>query len=342
MSNGIIYSVVVPLYNEELVIDESYKRLKSVMDSTKGKYEILFVNDGSRDATRNKTENICRADKNIKLINFSRNFGHQAAITAGMNQAIGDAVIVIDADLQDPPEAIIDMISKWKEGYDVVYGKRVKRVGETFFKKFTSTAYYRLLKSMTSIDIPVDTGDFRLIDRKVCDVLNSMPEKNRYIRGLVSWIGYKQTFVEFVRKERFAGETKYSLKKMFTLAFDGITSFSYKPLIFAGYFGAFTGLIGTVLLIGTIVTSMINKNAILNLGLILSISLMMFGLMFCFMAIMGQYIARISEESKNRPLYIVANTVSYNELKNSVTFKGNRSPEIYDLKITSKGEAIGN
>ncbi|MBU3217057.1 glycosyltransferase family 2 protein [Clostridium estertheticum] len=342
MSNGIIYSVVVPLYNEELVIEESYKRLKSVMDNTNEKYEILFVNDGSRDATRNKTENICRADKNIKLINFSRNFGHQAAITAGMNQAIGDAVIVIDADLQDPPEAIIDMISKWKEGYDVVYGKRVKRVGETFFKKFTSTAYYRLLKSMTSIDIPVDTGDFRLIDRKVCDALNSMPEKNRYIRGLVSWIGYKQTFVEFVRKERFAGETKYSLKKMFTLAFDGITSFSYKPLIFAGYFGAFTGLIGTVLLIGTIVTSMINKNAILNLGLILSISLMMFGLMFCFMAIMGQYIARISEESKNRPLYIVANTVSYNDLKNSVTFKGNRSPEIYDLKITSKGETIGN
>ncbi|MBU3172015.1 glycosyltransferase family 2 protein [Clostridium estertheticum] len=342
MSNGIIYSVIVPLYNEEIVIEESYKRLKSVMDSTKGKYEILFVNDGSRDATRNKTENICRADKNIKLINFSRNFGHQAAITAGMNQAIGDAVIVIDADLQDPPESIIDMISKWKEGYDVVYGKRVKRVGETFFKKFTSTAYYRLLKSMTSIDIPVDTGDFRLIDRKVCDALNSMPEKNRYIRGLVSWIGYKQTFVEFVRKERFAGETKYSLKKMFTLAFDGITSFSYKPLIFAGYFGAFTGLIGTILLIDTIVTSMINENAILNLGLILSISLMMFGLMFCFMAIMGQYIARISEESKNRPLYIVANTVSYNELKNSVTFKGNRSPEIYDLKITSKGESIGN
>ncbi|MBU3185010.1 glycosyltransferase family 2 protein [Clostridium estertheticum] len=342
MSNGIIYSVIVPLYNEEIVIEESYKRLKSVMDSTKGKYEILFVNDGSRDATRNKTENICRADKNIKLINFSRNFGHQAAITAGMNQAIGDAVIVIDADLQDPPESIIDMISKWKEGYDVVYGKRVKRVGETFFKKFTSTAYYRLLKSMTSIDIPVDTGDFRLIDRKVCDALNSMPEKNRYIRGLVSWIGYKQTFVEFVRKERFAGETKYSLKKMFTLAFDGITSFSYKPLIFAGYFGAFTGLIGTILLVGTIVTSMINENAILNLGLILSISLMMFGLMFCFMAIMGQYIARISEESKNRPLYIVANTVSYNELKNSVTFKGNRSPEIYDLKITSKGESIGN
>lgn len=342
MSNGLIYSVVVPLYNEELVIDESYKRLKSVMDSANGNYEILFINDGSHDTTRDKVENICRKDKNIKLVNFSRNFGHQAAITAGMNKALGDAIIVIDADLQDPPESILDMIAKWREGYDVVYGKRVKRVGETFFKKFTSSAYYRLLKSMTSIDIPVDTGDFRLIDRKVCDALNSLPEKNRYIRGLVSWVGYKQTFVEFIRKERFAGETKYSLKKMLTLAFDGITSFSYKPLVIAGYFGSFTGLIGTGLLISTIITSALNKSNILNLGLILSISLMMFGIMFCFLAIMGQYIARISDESKNRPLYIVASTLSYNELKNSVTFKGNSSPEIYDLKITAKGEAVSN
>ena len=342
MNNGIIYSVVVPLYNEELVIEESYKRLKAVMDRTFEKYEILFINDGSHDATRNKVENICRKDKSIKLVNFSRNFGHQAAITAGMNKAIGHAIVVIDADLQDPPESILDMIVKWKEGYDVVYGKRVKRVGETFFKKFTSSAYYRLLKSMTSIDIPVDAGDFRLIDRKVCDALNSLPEKNRYIRGLVSWVGYKQTFVEFIRQERFAGETKYPLKKMLKLAFDGITSFSYKPLVIAGYLGGFTGFIGTVLLIGTVITSLLNQSNILNLGLILSISLMMFGIMFCLLAIMGQYIGRISDESKNRPLYIIASTISYNELKNSVTFKGNRSPEIYDLKITAKGEVISN
>ena len=337
MNNEIIYSVVVPLYNEELVIDESYNRLKSVMDSTKENYEIVFINDGSKDTTRDKVENICRKDEMIKLVNFSRNFGHQAAITAGMNQAIGDAVIVIDADLQDPPEAILDMISKWKEGYEVVYGKRTKREGETFFKKFTSKVYYRLLKNMTSIDIPVDTGDFRLIDRKVCDALNSLPEKNRYIRGLVSWVGYKQTFVEFTRQERFAGETKYSLKKMLKLAFDGITSFSYKPLVISAYLGGFMGLIGTVLLISNIITSLSNHNNILSLGLILSTNLIMFGLMFCVLAIMGQYIGRIFDESKNRPLYIVANTISYKELIKSVTSQKNSPSEIYQLKSTSKG-----
>lgn len=315
MITEIIYSVVVPLYNEELVINESYERLKSVMDDTKENYEIVFINDGSYDTTRDKVEIICRKDENIKLVNFSRNFGHQAAITAGMNVALGDAIIVIDADLQDPPETILEMIQKWTEGYDVVYGKRVKRDGETFFKKFTAKAYYRLLKSMTSIDIPVDTGDFRLIDRKVCDALNSLPEKNRYIRGLVSWVGYTQTFVEFARQERFAGETKYSLKKMMKLAFDGITSFSYKPLVLAGYFGAFTGLIGTGLLISSIMTSVFSHNNILNLGFVLSINLMMFGIMSCFFAIMGQYIGRISDESKGRPLYIVASTINYKELK---------------------------
>ena len=183
---------------------------------------------------------------------------------------------------------------------------------------------------MTSVDIPVDTGDFRLIDRKVCDALNSLPEKNRFIRGLVSWVGYKQTFVEFVRLERFAGQTKYSLTKMMKLAFDGITSFSYKPLVIAGYFGVFTGLIGTGLLIASIINSVYDQSNILNLGLILSITLMMFGIMFCFLAIMGQYIGRISDESKDRPLYIISSTLSYNDLKNSITFKGNRSSEIND------------
>ena len=325
MNKEIVYSVVVPLYNEELVINESYKRLKAVMDSSKENYEIVFINDGSLDTTREKVENICRKDESIKLVNFSRNFGHQAAITAGMKMAVGAAIIVIDADLQDPPEAILEMIKKWKEGYEVVYGKRIKREGESFLKKFTAKSYYRLLKSMITIDIPVDAGDFRLIDRKVCDALNSLPEKNRYIRGLVSWIGYKQTYVEFIRKERFAGETKYSLKKMMKLAFDGITSFSYKPLVISGYFGAITGLIGTVLLIGSIITSAVNGNNILNLSLILAINLMMFGLMFCFFGIMGQYMGRIFDEAKDRPLYIVASTVSYKELNNGVTFIGKRS-----------------
>lgn len=311
MVNRIIYSVIVPLYNEELVIGESYERLKAVMDSTKENYEIVFVNDGSRDNTRNIAEDMCKKDEKIKLVNFSRNFGHQAAISAGMNIALGDAIIVIDADLQDPPEVILKMIEKWMEGYEVVYGKRLKREGETFLKKFTAKAFYRLLKNMTTIDIPVDAGDFRLIDRKVCDALISLPEKNRYIRGLVSWVGYKQTYVEFVRQERFAGETKYPLKKMMKLAFDGITSFSYKPLVLIGYLGGITLLTGFVTLVAVIAKGIVSSMSILNLGLIMAINLMMFGLMFCSIGIMGQYIGRIFDESKNRPLYIIESTINY-------------------------------
>jgi len=192
MNNEIVYSVVVPLYNEETVINESYKRLKSVMDSTKQIYEILFINDGSHDNTRDMVENICRNDKSIKLINFSRNFGQQAAITAGLNESLGDAVIVIDVDLQYPPETIIDMIKKWKEGYEVVYGKRVKRAGKKFLKKFFVKAFYRILRRMTNIDIPVDTSDFRLIDRKICDDLNLLQEKNRPLYLISSKVTYNE------------------------------------------------------------------------------------------------------------------------------------------------------
>lgn len=311
MSEIIVYSVVVPLFNEELVIDESYKRLKQVMGSTKENYEIIFVNDGSRDRTIDKVKSICNNDKNIKLINFSRNFGHQAAITAGMDLALGEAVIVIDADLQDPPEVMLKMIEKWKEGYQVVYGKRVKRQGETFFKKFTAKMFYRILKSMTTIDIPVDTGDFRLIDRKVCDAMIALPEKNRYVRGLVSWVGYKQTCVEFVRQERFAGETKYPLKKMMKLALDGITSFSYKPLIISGYFGSMAFLGGIVTSIFIIIKNIFNRTEVINFALIMSINIMMFGLILGSIGVMGQYIGRIFDESKGRPIYIIESTINY-------------------------------
>lgn len=207
------YSIVVPLYNEEEVILESFKRLKQVMDKTGESYELLFVNDGSQDKTEELAAKLANEHKEVKLISFSRNFGHQIAITAGMDAASGEAIVVIDADLQDPPEVILQMIEKWKEGYEVVYGQRIKRKGETFFKKFTAKLFYRILKSMTSVDIPVDTGDFRLIDRKVCDAMKSLTEKNRYVRGLVSWVGFKQCAVTYVRDERFAGETKYPLKK---------------------------------------------------------------------------------------------------------------------------------
>ncbi|SFC51564.1 glycosyltransferase family 2 protein [Clostridium uliginosum] len=311
MINKVVYSVIVPLYNEEIVIEESYKILKKVMDCTNENYEIVFVNDGSKDKTKEKAEKICKNDEKIKLINFSRNFGHQAAITAGMDLSLGDAVVVIDADLQDPPEVILKMIEKWKEGYEVVYRKRTKREGETFFKKFTAKMYYRLLKSITSVDVPVDTGDFRLIDRKVCDALIALPEKNRYVRGLVSWVGYKQTCVEFSREERFAGETKYPLKKMIKLAFDGITSLSYKPLVIAGYFGGLAFLIGIILMGITIEKGVLNKTELMNFGMIISITLMMFGVTLGCMGIMGQYIGRIFDESKGRPIYIIDSTTNY-------------------------------
>jgi polyisoprenyl-phosphate glycosyltransferase len=220
-------SIVVPVYNEEAVVLESYRRLKAVMAAQKDSYELIFVNDGSRDATCDILRNICALDPQARLIDFSRNFGHQTAITAGMNFACGQAVVVIDADLQDPPEVIPAMIAKWREGFDVVYGRRAVRKGETLFKRFTSAAFYRVLQKLTDVDIPVDTGDFRLIDRKVCDALKSVKERNRYIRGIISWLGFKQTAVEFVREERFAGETKYPLRKMIRFAFDAIASFSY-------------------------------------------------------------------------------------------------------------------
>ncbi|MFL0245415.1 glycosyltransferase family 2 protein [Candidatus Clostridium stratigraminis] len=315
-----IYSLIVPLYNEELVINESYRRLKVVLDETHEDYEIIFVNDGSKDLTKKMVEDICKKDGKIKLVNFSRNFGHQAAITAGMNMAAGKAIIVIDADLQDPPEVILQMIEKWKEGYEVVYGKRAKREGESFLKKLTAKGFYRILRSMTSIDIPVDTGDFRLIDRKVCNALNSLPEKNRYVRGLVSWVGFKQSSVEFIRQERFAGETKYPLKKMMKLAFDGITSFSNKPLIVGSYFGGIIFSIGIISAFGVLIRALINKVNPINIYFMFAISLTMFGLVFISLGMMGEYIGRMFDESKNRPLYIIDDIVNYEE-----------KPQIYEV-----------
>lgn len=313
MKDILIYSIVVPLYNEELVISESYRRIKKVMENTDENYEIIFINDGSKDKTEYLTRFICQNDPQVKLINFSRNFGHQAAITAGMNNAAGKAVIVIDADLQDPPEVIPELIKKWKEGYQVVYAKRAKREGETWFKKLTARMFYRLLKNLTTTDIPVDTGDFRLIDRKVCDALKTLPERNRYVRGLVSWLGFKQTYVEFVRKERFAGETKYTFKKMMKLAMDGITSFSNKPLVLIGYLGGllFTG--GFITAVFLIVKDIIYGRNILSLSFIMAAINLLFGILFGALAVIGQYIGRILDESKGRPMYVIDSTVFYKE-----------------------------
>ena len=300
------YSIIVPLYNEELVIRETYRRLKKVMDSTEEPYEIIFVNDGSGDNTAKMAREICSNDKNIKLLSFSRNFGHQIAITAGMDYSDGNAIAIIDADLQDPPEIILKMIEKWKQGYDVVYGRRLKREGETFFKKVSAKAFYRILRSMSDIDIPVDAGDFRLIDRKVCEALKSLPEHNRYVRGLVSWLGFNETWVEFVREERFAGETKYPLKKMIKFASDGIASFSYKPLRFAVYAGTTVTAVSFIYLLVILFRKLFAGTAISEIALIAGFIFLLNGLMFLMLGIIGEYVWRIYDEAKGRPLYIIA------------------------------------
>jgi Glycosyl transferase family 2. len=301
----VVCSVVVPMYNEEEVIHETYRRLTEVMKGTGESYEIIMVNDGSRDRTGEIISQLCKQDKNVKMIDFARNFGHQTAITAGMDYAAGDCIVIIDGDLQDPPELIPEMIRLWREGYDVVYGKRISRRGETFFKKFTAKCFYRLLSSMTDIDIPVDTGDFRLIDRKVCEALKQLPERNRYVRGLVSWVGFRQKALEFERAERYAGETKYPLKKMMKLAMDGIISFSFKPLEIAAYMGSILSFAGFIYLI-VLLIQRIFRMVPSGWSLLTALTLFLDGIVLLMLGIIGEYIGRIYDEAKGRPLYIVS------------------------------------
>ncbi len=313
MENNVVCSVVIPVYNEEEVVNECYSRIKKVMDSTNEKYEIIFVNDGSKDNTRQMLKEICRVDGNVKLIDFSRNFGHQSAITAGMNYSIGQAVVVIDADLQDPPEVILKMLEKWREGYQVVYGKRLKREGESIFKKATAKVFYRILARLTEFDIPVDAGDFRLIDRKVCDALNKMDEKNRYVRGIISWLGFNTTYVEFVREKRYAGKTKYPLRKMLKFATDAVVSFSYKPLRITSYLGIALSGVSFIYLIIAVFLKLFNViDTVQGWMSIVAISLFFNGIVLLVLGIMGEYIGRIYDEVKARPLYVVNEFVNFN------------------------------
>ncbi|AEN90023.1 Uncharacterized glycosyltransferase ykcC [Priestia megaterium WSH-002] len=305
MSSIIKYSIVVPVYNEEEVIHETYRRLTEVMRSTKEAYELLFVNDGSRDRTAEIIKEYSEQDPAVVLLDFARNFGHQIAITAGMDYARGEAVVVIDADLQDPPELILEMIEKWEQGFDVVYAKRTKRKGETYFKKQTAAMFYRFLRAMTDIDIPLDTGDFRLLDRKVCNQMNSIQEKNRFVRGLVSWVGFKQIAVEYERDERLAGESKYPLKKMLKLSMDGITSFSYKPLKLASYAGVTLSGIGFIYLLVVLYLKLFTESTITGWSSLIVIQLFFSGIILIILGMIGEYIGRIYDETKNRPLYIV-------------------------------------
>jgi len=307
------YSIVIPAYNEEEVIDESYRRLTEVMRGVGEPYELVFVNDGSRDRTLEMLREMAEGDPSVRVLNFSRNFGHQTAISAGMDAAEGEAVVVIDADLQDPPAVIVQMIEKWKEGFDVVYGKRLKRKGESAFKKLTAKVFYRTLYAMTDVDIPVDTGDFRLIDRRVCDTLKTLPERNRYVRGLVSWVGYKQCAVEYVREERFAGETKYPLRKMLKLATDALTSFSLKPLKLSIWIGVLISILSFGFLIAVIVMRLLNFDFMPGWASLIVVSLFFNGVVLIMLGIIGEYIGRIYDEAKGRPLYIVAERIGYGD-----------------------------
>ena len=308
-----IYSIVVPAFNEEAIISETYIKLKKIMDSLNEEYEFVFVNDGSIDNTSKLIKELCVKDSHVKLLDFSRNFGHQIAISAGIDFATGKAVVIIDADLQDPPEVIPQMIEKWKEGYEVIYGKRTKRKGETIFKKVTAYLFYRLLKYLTNYEIPTDTGDFRLIDYKVCKALRNINEKSRFMRGIISWVGFKQTYVEYVREERKVGESKYPLRKMIHFALDGITSFSYRPLRLATYLGLVLSAGAFLYFFYAIYQYLFNISIVQGWTSIVATTVLFDGIILVILGIIGEYVGRIYEETKDRPLYILREQVGFKD-----------------------------
>jgi dolichol-phosphate mannosyltransferase len=309
-----LVSVVVPCYNEEPVIRETHRRLVEVLDQLEpDEFEIIYVNDGSRDQTLSILESLQSADKRVRVLSFSRNFGHQIAVTAGLDNASGDAVVLIDADLQDPPEVILEMVDRWRDGYQVVYGMRTDRPGESRFKLWTAKIFYRLLNRLADVDIPLDVGDFRLMDRKVVMAMRAMPERDRYLRGMVSWVGFRQIAVMYRREPRFAGESKYPLFKMLKFATDGVISFSIVPLRLA----VWAGVIAIFMAFGGIIYALIVRLyfsethwvrgwtstfvAILFLG----------GVQLIFLGFIGEYIGRIYGEVKRRPLYFLQERIGF-------------------------------
>jgi len=299
-------SLVVPCYNEAEVIAETVRQLARVCDSAPDcSFEWIFVDDGSRDDTRTRLRALAKAEPRIRIIGFSRNFGHQIAVTAGIDAARGDAVVLIDADLQDPPGVILEMIARWREGYEVVYGTRIERAGETAFKRATARAFYRLLNQLSDVPIPLDTGDFRLMDRKVVDALKAMPERDRFVRGMVSWVGFRQVALPYARAERFAGQSKYPLAKMLAFAVDVIISFSSKPLRMA----ISVGLAAAVLALGGIIYAvamrLLTSMWVPGWTALIIAVLFIGGVQLICLGILGEYVGRIYGEIKRRPLYIV-------------------------------------
>lgn len=300
-------SLVIPMYYEEKVAKECYRRVKMCLEKLDNyMYEIIFINDGSKDKTMEILEEIARNDQNVKVISLSRNFGHQVAVTAGLKYVTGDAIVIMDADLQDPPELIPNMLELWKQGNDVIYGKRKSRKGESRFKLLTAKMFYKVLNALSDVEIPRDTGDFRLVDRKVVDIINSLPEHNKFLRGLFSWTGYKQIPLEYERQKRIAGTTKYPLKKMIKLALDGIISFSIKPLKLVGTLGAISIFISFLILIYALVSYAFKLNELSAGWTSIMVAVTFFaGVQLLSIWVMSEYIGRIYDESKRRPEFII-------------------------------------
>ena len=316
MSSELV-SVVVPLFNEEGNVDELVRRIRSVMSELPGtpRYELVLVNDGSRDATLLRLRDLALTHHEIVVINLSRNFGHQIAATAGIDSARGDAVVLMDGDLQDPPELIAAFLERWREGYDVVYAVRRSRKGEGAFKLITARAFYRIVRRLTNVAIPVDTGDFRLMSRRVVEALKQTRERHRFLRGLVSWVGYPQIGVEYDRDERFSGSTKYPLTKMLRFAVDGITSFSEIPLRFASYLGFTVSIVAFIVAIIEILVKLFTGYNLPGYTSTIFAILFLGGVQLIAIGTLGEYIGRIYEQVKGRPLYLIADVIRDGELE---------------------------
>lgn len=301
-------SVIIPIYNEQENIPELHKRLTEVAKQITPNYELIFINDGSRDGSLIKLIELSKIDSNVFYINFSRNFGHQIAVSAGLDNCSGKAVVIIDADLQDPPEVILDLYKKYKEGFEVVYATRLKRKGESWFKLLTAKIFYRVLVKITNIKIPVDTGDFRLIDRKIVDYLKLMPEQNKFLRGQIAWLGFNQTSVEYERQERKYGVTGYPFSKMLRFALDGITSFSDKPLNLVMQAGIFVSGIAFLVILYTLYGYFSDQKTVPGWASTMVSILFLGGIQLISIGIIGLYISRINKNIINRPLYLIQDT----------------------------------
>jgi polyisoprenyl-phosphate glycosyltransferase len=300
------FSVIAPIFNEYDNIPILYRRIRQVMDSTGETWELIMVDDGSTDGSTDLMHELAKQDARVRPVIFARNFGHQIAVTAGWDYSRGQAVVVIDADLQDPPEVILDMIEKWREGYEVIYAVRIEREGESWFKLFTASLFYRLIYRITDVDIPLDTGDFRLLDRKVVNVLNQMRERHRFPRGMSAWVGFRQIGVPYRRAARLSGETKYPFRKMFRLAINAITGFSYFPLqvaTFMGFISAGLSILAIPIVIGIRLWG--SEEPLLGQATTLIAVLFLGGVQLISLGILGEYIGRLYDEAKGRPLYIV-------------------------------------